>query len=355
MKDKKYIRYVVAVLVLICMAVILARCTDGTAADKDPASGVYQKFSEDAHDELNELIEEYYKDYAAGDIDAISKVADPLSDAEKSYIQVFSQYVEEYQNLKIYSKRGADEKSYLVSVYLEMKFKDIKTPAAGLDFFYVQTNEDGDLYINNRYSSFNQANGEYEMDDDIASLIALFEQQDDVLALQAEAQQKYNEAITKDNDLQNFVDHTLQDAIAKWAQDYKAQVAAAQQAAKEAEAAQKAAEEAAAQQAAAQKAAEEAAAQQQAAAAQQQAAQQQQQQAAAQQPQVTGIPAGQKIRLTQSTNIRSAMSETSSRVALAYAGESVTVQMSYAEGWTKVTYNNQEGYVRTDVLLAQLQ
>lgn len=344
MKDKKYIRYVAAVLVLIGMAVILMRCTDGTVADKDPASGVYQKFSKESHDELDSLIEEYYKDYAAGDVDAIDRLISPsLSDAEKSYIQFFSQYVEEYQNLKIYHKRGADGDSYLVSVYLEMKFKDIETSAAGLDFFYVQTNEEGELYINNIYSSFNQANGEYEMDDEIASLIALFEQQDDVLALQAEAQQKYNEAITKDNDLQNFVDNTLQNAIVKWAQDYQAQVAAAEQAAKEAEAAAKAAEEAAAQ-----KAAEEAAAQQAAEqAAAQQAAEQQQQQAG-------GIPAGQQIRLIQSTNIRSAMSETSSRV-LAYAGEYVTVQMSYAEGWTKVTYNNQEGYVRTDVLQAQLQ
>lgn len=49
------------------------------------------------------------------------------------------------------------------------------------------------------------------------------------------------------------------------------------------------------------------------------------------------------------------MSETAPRLALAYAGEYVTVQMSYAEGWTKVTYNGQEGYVRTDILQAQVQ
>ena len=352
MKERRYIRWGLAVLVLVGMAVILMRCTDGTVADQDPMSGAYQKFSEDSHEELNQLIEEYYKDYAAGDVDAISQVATPISDAEKSYIQFFSQYVEEYQNLKVYSKRGQDNQSYLVSVYLEMKFKDIATPAAGLDFFYVQTNEDGKLYINNVYSSFNQANGEYEMDDEIASLIAVFEQQEDVVALQTEAQQKYNEATTSDHDLLNFVENTLQQGIAQWAKDYNAAVAAAQQAAAEAEAAQKAAEEAAAAQAAAeQQAAQEAAAAAQAAA--EQAAQQQQQQEAAQQ--AAGFSVGQQIRLTASTNIRSSMSETSSRVALAYAGESVTVQMVYAEGWTKVTYNNQEGYVRTDVLQAQLQ
>ena len=102
--------------------------------------------------------------------------------------------------------------------------------------------------------------------------------------------------------------------------------------------------------AAEQQAAAEAAAAQ--AAAEQQAAQQQQQQ---QQQQAAGLAAGQQIRLTESTNIQTSMSETAPRLALAYAGEYVTVQMSYAEGWTKVTDNGQEGYVRTDILQAQVQ
>ena len=77
-------------------------------------------------------------------------------------------------------------------------------------------------------------------------MIATFEQQADVLALQAEVQQECNEAMLADENLNTFVNSTLQDAIAKWASDYKAAVA---KAAEEAAAA-KAAEEAAAAQAA---------------------------------------------------------------------------------------------------------
>ncbi len=44
------------------------------------------------------------------------------------------------------------------------------------------------------------------------------------------------------------------------------------------------------------------------------------------------------------------MSETASKVGVAYAGDSVTVQMSYAEGWTKVTWKDKEGYVKTEFL-----
>ena len=51
--------------------------------------------------------------------------------------------------------------------------------------------------------------------------------------------------------------------------------------------------------------------------------------------------------LSNTTNIRSSMSETADKVGVAYAGEKV---MSYAEGWTKVTWKNKTGYVKTDLL-----
>lgn len=59
---------------------------------------------------------------------------------------------------------------------------------------------------------------------------------------------------------------------------------------------------------------------------------------------------GTTIMLSNTTNIRSSMSETADKVGVAYAGEKVTVVMSYAEGWTKVTWKNKTGYVKTDLL-----
>ena len=52
------------------------------------------------------MIQQYYQDFADGNVDDLQTIATPISDAEKSYIQFFSQYVEAYQNLKVYSKRG---------------------------------------------------------------------------------------------------------------------------------------------------------------------------------------------------------------------------------------------------------
>ena len=59
---------------------------------------------------------------------------------------------------------------------------------------------------------------------------------------------------------------------------------------------------------------------------------------------------GDRITLTQSVNIRTAMSETADRVGLAYQGDVVTVIMSYAEGWSKVSWNRQTGYAKTEFL-----
>ena len=59
---------------------------------------------------------------------------------------------------------------------------------------------------------------------------------------------------------------------------------------------------------------------------------------------------GQEITLANTVNVRESMSETASKVAVAYAGEQVTVIESYADGWTKVNYNGKQGYCKTEYL-----
>lgn len=401
---KKNVRYFGAAAVLLAMVFVLARCTDGTVSDKDPMAGAYQQYAESDNKEVDDLINRYFGYYAVGDVDSLKQIASPISDAEVSYIQFYSQYIEQYQNVKVYTKRGLDKDSYLCSVYLQVKFTDIDTPVAGLDFFYVQTREDGSLYINNIYGSFNQSNGEFDMDTDVAALIATFEQQSDVLALQAEVQQECNEAMLADEKLNTFVNTTLQEAITKWAADYKAAVT---KAAEEAAAAKAAEEEAAA------KAAEEAKAEEEAKAAE--VAEEANaktkvttdkinvRDAASENGNLLGqiatgtqvtwyanengwakiayngtkayvkadylsdvsdtssntstssdstvsVSRGQKITLSDTINVRESMSETASKVAVAYAGEQVTVIEVYAEGWTKVDYNGKQGYCKTELL-----
>ena len=182
---KKYKRYIASGVLFVAMVVILVKCTGPvTNTLKDPTAegqmaenaGQTEKFQVDAIPEVNELISNYYTAYAAGDVTALDMLAQPISDTEKSYIKVFSEYVESYNNLSCYTKSGLNDGEYVVSVYLEMKFKDVATAAPGLDFFYLRTNEGGKLYIDNAYSQFNQSNMEERTEADVQALINEFEQ-----------------------------------------------------------------------------------------------------------------------------------------------------------------------------------
>jgi len=56
------------------------------------------------------------------------------------------------------------------------------------------------------------------------------------------------------------------------------------------------------------------------------------------------------ITIEGATNVRKEMTTNSSIVETLYKGAKVTVVMSYAEGWTKVKWDNKTGYIRSDLL-----
>ena len=60
---------------------------------------------------------------------------------------------------------------------------------------------------------------------------------------------------------------------------------------------------------------------------------------------------GKVLTANSSYNVRKSMSETAELVGTTAEGDSITVILSYAEGWTKVEWNGLTGYIRTDLLL----
>ncbi len=395
-------RYFLAGIIFIAMVLVLFLGTNTEATSEKGSNGVSKKFKENKNTELETLIDDYYDAYANGDTDKLSSIATPVSDEEISYIQFYSNYIEKFSDIKIFTKQGLKSDSYLVTTEVNLKYKDIDTAAPGLDFFYVETNEDGKLFINNTYGSFNQNNNIYEMDAEISDLIGVFIRQQDLLDMEADIQDAYTKSLEDDSALNTFMSETLPAAIVQWHTDYETQVAAAEEEAKKAEeeAAKKAEEEAAA----AAEAEEEANSYTGKATAtvnvrekadkeskklgsvesgasvkiygeegdfykvdyngtkayiikekikldsEDAGEDNQEEQAEATTGNATSIAEGTEVTLTSTVNIRSAMDSSSSKVAVAYAGEKVTVVMSYAEGWTKVKYGKKEGFIRTDLL-----
>ncbi|MDE6979862.1 MAG: SH3 domain-containing protein, partial [Lachnospiraceae bacterium] len=189
----KNVRYIAAAGLFVAVVVFLVKSSAGNAgtAPKDDTPLVAteaaptetetesnEDYVKDAYPQINELVSNYYTAYANGDLDSLTALTENMSETEKSYITVFSEQVETYENISCYTKAGLDNTSYIVSVSLEMKFKDIETTAPGLDFFYVRTREDGSLYIDQRYSQFNLANEEQELEPEIQTLIEEFKQQE---------------------------------------------------------------------------------------------------------------------------------------------------------------------------------
>lgn len=222
-------RYLIAVLLFIAFGILLAFGTGSysverragkgdTESETDDFSGftLQESFQKDTADGVNALIGNYFSAYASDDLDALAEMAYPLSDNEKSYISIVSRYIESYDNIRCYTKNGPTEGSYLVSVYYELKFYEVETAAPGVDFFYVETDPEGGLYINNLYSPYNFSRQENEWDANIYSVILQYEQQEDVISLLSGVQQQYNDAVSGDMELAAMITTTIPMAMGEW-------------------------------------------------------------------------------------------------------------------------------------------
>ena len=400
---REHIRYFAAGALVVVLVIVLAMCAKPKGSDSDvvvnateSTQATEEAYQVDANENINALITQYYTAYAAGDVTTLSSIATPISANEQSYIGLFSQYVDEYQNIKCYTKTGLDENSYLVSVSMEIKFTGVDTTAPGLDFFYVRTNDDGSLYIDNLYSQYNLANQENALDTSIQNLIGQFESESDVMALQSEVQTRYDEALAADENLTNMIQTTIPAAIKDWVSQMAAQAATEQTEAAEAteqpeteqpqEIIQQtdtlATKDRVNVRAAADVESEKLGTLDQGTVVTRTAiagdwsvidyngtagyvknefltydlpdttADSNSDSSAdnSDSTNAASIAEGTVIMLQNTTNIRSGMSEDSSKVGTAYAGEKVTVVMSYAEGWTKVKWNGETGYIKTSLL-----
>ena len=409
------------VLILAAFAVAISVSAHIQKANNNDvqAGGSYVVADEDS-DVYRQLLTTYYEAVASGNIEGVEAVAHPVSDSEKSYIEFLSTYVESYEIVDIFTKQGTTEGAYLLSAHVKIHFKDLKSAAPGLDFFYVETGDDGSLFINNLYSTYNQQNNENPMDPEVASLIAQFEQQEDVMALQADIQREYNELMIADNDFNTFTAETLPGKIQEWAQNYRTLTELAEKKKEQEEKEQKEALEKLA------KAEKEKEEKKKAKEEKKKAKEEAEKKKAEKEKKeedstykvvtnatvnlrkkpstdskslgkvddgtrltayrtkgdwtrvkygddkgwiktefldkesdsneesseanTTLYSEGQKVTLSNTVNVRESMSESASKVAVAYSGSTVEVIMMYEEGWTKVKYGDETGYIKSEYL-----
>ena len=317
---QKYKNYIIVLVILLVAIVTLARScgqnktennTENTQQNQteqtDPSVQAGQaeeeeepnELEENTHSSVERLVSKYLDCIVSGDTDALSEIVDDLSDNDKEEVQKLSKAYEAYSNLECYTKKGPEDDSYIVFVCCDMKITGVETLAPYISCLYVSAKDES----GNRYIRYNNV----EEDQTLQAYVQELEQDPEVKALYDDVNARYQEALNSDPTLAEFV----QNATGKANENTET-------AEEEAPAADEAAE--------------------------QEDAQEETGEAPAAEAQ------NRETRVTESVNIRSEASTDSDRIALAYQGDAITQIESYDNGWSKVEYKGETGYVKTEFL-----
>ena len=267
------------------------------------------ELEENAHSSIERLVSKYLDCIVSGDTDALAEVVDDLSDSDKEEVQKLSKAYESYSNLQCYTKKGPVDDSYIVFVCCDMKITGVETLAPYISCLYVTAKDDS----GNRYIRYNNV----EEDQELQAYVQELEQDPKVKALYDDVNARYQEALESDPALSEFI----KNATGKANENNEAagtEESAGQEDAQEAETEEPAAEG--------------------------------QTEGTAEEEAPAAEAQNRETRVTESVNIRSEASTDSDRIALAYQGDAITQIESYDNGWSKVEYKGETGYVKTEFL-----
>ncbi len=259
---------------------------------------------ENAHPEINELMNNYYTAMAEGDVETIQTLVDTIDNTEIIRMEEMSKYIENYPKLDIYTKTGPVENSYLVYACSEVKFTDYDKTIPGMKVFYVCMDESGKYYIN--YS-------DEESDSDL-KYIKEVSLQDDVVDLNNKVAVAYNDMLAEDTELAQFI-LDLNKEIEKNVGEALAQ---AEGSATPEETAENTEAEAA-----------------------------ETDEEAEEGGTVTVVT---KVKATDVVNIRSSDSETADKLGKAAVGDEFKLLEKKGNGWSKIEYEGSEAYIKTEFL-----
>ena len=150
------------------------------------------ELTECTNSDINKLFTTYFTNLAKGDVKALGEIM--VNAPDKDTVAKEVEYIEDYQNIKCYSKDGLVDGTYVVYVYYEVKFKNIDTLAPSMIREYVCTNEDGAVYINNG-----------TVDGEIAAWLEEVQSSDSAQKLVGDVNESLNKAAESDEKLSSLI------------------------------------------------------------------------------------------------------------------------------------------------------
>lgn len=346
---------------------------------------------ENAYPQVNELIGQYFNAMTNGDTATITALRDTVEQEELIKIEKESAYIDEFDGIKVYTKPGPMSGSYVTFVYYEIKFTGIETLAPGLTTLYLCPREDGSLYICD--GNMTQQDTDY-----IKAIVA----QTDVADMFAMVETKYAEAIDADAGLNEFmgnlsakldaeVSQAMAQLNAETAEEVQEQQAAAQEEAESQQQAQsqvveelvKATDTVNVRASDSENAdrigriavgetitryekkengwsrvdyngtegyikSEYLETVESANAAEPESEPQEEQEEEQEDAPATNLTAKGKVTIKETVNVRKSASTTADKLGVAYQGETYELIMEQADGWCKIKFNGETGYVKTE-------
>lgn len=268
---------------------------DTPEGEAQPEEEPENKLEENTHASIERLVEKYCASIVNGDVETLETIVDELTEEEKESIRNRAKFIESFDNITCYTKDGPEENSYIVFICYDMKLINVETSAPDILCLYMPDGPDG------RYIHYG------DVDESMQEYVSKLEQDPDVKALFDDVRSRYQTAQENDKTLAEFV-QKLNGQVTEEETEQPEEPESTEEPEGEEEQPQE------------EPAAEEATVQ------------------------------NRQTRVSSTVNVRSEASTESARLTVAYQGDTITQIESYDNGWSKVEYKGQTGYVMTEYL-----
>lgn len=285
-------------------------------ADGEAVTLSDKPLEENAYNNVNELMNTFYKALADGDMETVRAVKDYNDDKEIITYEKKSEFIEFYDTINCYTKPGLSENTYFVYVTYAVKIQDIETKAPGLNAWYVYTAEDGTLKIDG------------DTEENIKAAFKLVTSQDDVVDLYNKIDVSYKEAVAADEALSVFLEElpvqiktSVGEALAQLEtqenntdtpQTEETQPSSADEQTQPSETEAPSETE--------------------------------------EQPPLQNQAVNQIVRATDTVNVRSSDSEEADKIGKVQSGTELTRVEERVNGWSKIIFEDREAYIKSDYL-----
>jgi len=150
--------------------------------------------------EVTALMKEYYQAKVDGDGARAVELCIDLGEINIIKIEEAARYIERNEKIEVYTKDGLTAGSFVVYVARWMKFYDSDAIIPGIQAYYVEPDDEGNLFIRTVIES---------LEENVFNYLITVSLQDNVVDLYNKINVEFNDLIATDRDLEEFIAFTL--------------------------------------------------------------------------------------------------------------------------------------------------